>query len=88
MLLLLGLCIWAAIKDRAYKKAGGVRPDKFEKMMLLATIGGCVLIVLFLFFYRSPGTAGSTTPLLIVIVLGVWEIQRWRVRKNRPVGRL
>lgn len=85
MLVLLGLCLWAAMKDRAYKKAGGVKPDKFEKRLLLATIGGCVL-VLFLIGLRSAGAAGTLTPVLAVVVLGAWEIQRWRVRRKRPAG--
>ena len=85
MLVLLGLCLWAAMKDRAYKKAGGVRPDKFEKLLLLGTSVGCVL-VLFLIGLRSPGAAGTLTPILAVVVLGAWEIQRWRIRKKRPAG--
>lgn len=84
-LVLLGLCLWAAMKDRAYKKAGGIKPDKFEKIVLMATIVGCILI-LFAISLRSPAAAGTLTPVLIVAVLGVWEIQRWRVRKNRPAG--
>lgn len=75
------------MKDRAYKKAGGIRPDKFEKTILLATIVACVL-VLFLIGLRSPEAAGTLTAVLIVTVFGVWEIQRWRIRKKRPVGRL
>jgi FtsH-binding integral membrane protein len=86
MLVLLVLCLWAAMKDRAYKKAGGLRPDKFEKITLAATVGGCVLFILFLFFFLSPEAAGTTTSLLSVVVLGAWEIQRWRVRKKRPAG--
>lgn len=83
----MGLCVWAAMKDRAYKRAGGVRPDRFEKILLVATIVACVL-VLFAIGLRSPGAAGTLTPVLIVTVLGVWEIQRWRIRKKRPVGRM
>ena len=86
MLVLLGLCLWAAMKDRAYKKAGGVRPDKFEKIVLAATVVGCILVIS-LIALRSPGAAGTLTPILIVTVLGVWEIQRWRIRKKSPAGR-
>src|ERR1700681_27266 len=87
MLLLLGLCLWTAMKDRAYKKAGGVRPDRFENILLLATVVACIL-VLFAIGLRSPEAAGTLTPVLIVAVLGVWEIQRWRIRQKRPVGTL
>jgi len=41
------------MKDRAYKKAGGVRPDKFEKIVLAATVVGCILVII---SYRSSFT--------------------------------
>lgn len=85
VLILLVLCVWGAARDRVYKKAGGVRPDRFEKMSLLATIGGCIVFLL-LVSLRSPEAAGTLSALLLVIVFGVWELNRLRVRKKKPVG--
>jgi hypothetical protein len=85
MLILLGLCVWAAMKDRAYKKAGGIKPDRFEKILLLSTFVGCI-VLLFAIGLRSPEAAGTLTPVLIVVGVGAWEIYRYRVRKKNPVG--
>jgi hypothetical protein len=85
MLLLIGLCIGAAMKDRVYKKLGGVKPDRFERITLLCSILGAILVDL-IFFLRSPEAAGTLLPVLIVVVFGFWEIQRWRIRKNSPLG--
>jgi len=86
MLVLLGLCVWAAMKDRAYKKAGGIKPDRFEKILLLVTTVGCILVIFAIAALRSPGAAGAFTPLLLVVGFGAWEIYRWRIRKKNPAG--
>jgi hypothetical protein len=85
MLILLALCVWAAMKDRAYKKAGGIKPDRFEKILLLATTVGCIF-VLFAIGLRSPAAAGTLTPVLVVAAFGAWEIYRYRIRKKNPAG--
>jgi hypothetical protein len=85
MLVLLALCFWGAMRDRAYKKAGGIRPDRFEKRFLVATILGAILI-LFVIGLRSAGAAGTLTAVLAVTIFGVWEIHRLRIRKKSPAG--
>ncbi len=84
MIIVYALLIWAAWKDSAYKRAGGVRPDRFEKILLASTIGGSVLVI-FLMALRSPGAAGTLSGVLFVVIFGVWEIFRWRIRKKHPV---
>jgi len=85
MLIFWALCFWGAWKDRAYKKAGGIRPDRFEKNLLMATIGGCILLLVVIGL-RSAGAAGTMTGVLAVAVFGFWEIHRWRIRRKNPVG--
>lgn len=79
------LCLWGALADHAYKKAGGAKPDKFQKQSLLAAIVVCVLVLVLAVVgvFLSPGAAGTLTPLLLVVIFGVWEIQRLRVRRTR-----
>jgi hypothetical protein len=79
------LCLWGAARDRMYKQAGGIRPSRFENVLLLSTIAGCVIFV-FLIFQRSPEAAGTIASLIVVSVFGAWELYRWRIREKHPMG--
>ncbi len=85
MLVLLALCVWGAMRDRAYKKAGGIRPDRYEKILLLATVVACIAALVAIGL-RSQGAAGGLTPVLAVAVFGIWEIHRLQIRKKNPAG--
>ena len=86
LFVLLLLCIWGAAKDRTYKKAGGIRPDRFEKRLLLGTIAVCILLLVVIGL-RSFLAAVDLTPGLAVAIFGCWEIHRWLIRRKNPVGR-
>jgi hypothetical protein len=87
LLILLVLCVWGALRDRSYKKAGGIRPDRFEKIYLVGTIFACLLVVMIVFF-RSPEGAGTLAAVLTVAVFCGWEISRLRIRRKNPAGAL
>ena len=87
LLVVIMVCLFAARADRAYKKAGGVRPDKFEKRLLLGTVLACI-VGEYLLFLRSPGASGTLAPVLIVVIFGSWEINRYRIRRKNPLNRL
>lgn len=87
ILILLILSIWGAAKDRAYKKAGGVKPNRFEKITLLVTAGVSVLALAGIFL-RSPEAAGTLTAVLAVTIFGFWELYRWRLRTKNPILRI
>jgi len=85
-LIILGLCFWAAGKDSAYKRAGGIKPTRLEKNILISTIVGCSALIFLIFELSSPEAAGTGTGLLTVLVFGFWEIDRYRIRRKHPVG--
>ena len=84
----LAFCVWGAMRDRAYKKAGGIKPDKFEKILLLATIVGCILFLWAAVYLVSPEFSGTMAALLTVVVFGAWEIFRLRIRMKNPAGKI
>jgi hypothetical protein len=87
ILILLVLSILGAARDRAYKKGGGVRPDRYEKITLLVMIGVSILILAGIYL-RSPGAAGTLTAVLTAAIFGFWELYRWQVRRRNPIGRI
>src|SRR5580704_16875927 len=87
ILILIVLSIWGAVRDRAYKKGGGIRPDRFEKTLLLMIIGGSILVLAGIYF-RSPDAAGTLTAILTATIFGFWELHRWQIRKRNPIGQI
>lgn len=87
LFILLGFCFRAAVVDRWYKRFGGTKPTKFERVALLATILGCVPLI-FIIALGSPEAAGTTLTLLTVTVFGFWEIDRYRIRRKNPIGNM
>ena len=63
ILIVIVLSVWGAVRDRIYKKSGGVSPDRFEKTTLLIIIGVSILALAGIYF-RSPGAAGTLTAIL------------------------
>ena len=80
------LCLWGAASDRAYKKAGGVRPSAEAKSLLVETI---VASFAFLFALslgkHGPGIVGNFAAILSVVIFGTWEIFRLRIRQKQPI---
>jgi hypothetical protein len=84
----LAQCVWGAIRDRAYKKAGGIKPSKFARIALLSIIVIWIVLVAGTFVIVSSDDAGTMTAFLILITFGFWEIYRLRVRIKNPVEQL
>ena len=87
LLILLVLSLWAAARDSSYKKAGGLKPDRFENIILLVGIGISIACLAVLYVW-SPGAAGTLTAVLSVAIFGFWELDRWRIRRKNPIGQI
>jgi hypothetical protein len=87
LLILLVLSLWAAARDSSYKRAGGLKPDRFAKIALLVAIGISISCLAVLYVW-SPGAAGTLTAVLSVVIFGLWELDRWRIRRKNPIGQI
>lgn len=77
------LCLWGAASDRAYKEAGGVRPTREAKELLVALIAVSLGFLVALYIgKREVGIVGNFATVLSVLIFGAWEILRWRVRRK------
>lgn len=77
--------IVAAVIDWFYKRRGGKRPTKNERLLFCAAILLCaVLIAFFALYGAQAGPLGSLTGFLLVALFGTWELGRWRVRRKNP----
>src|SRR5438876_914235 len=85
--IILILAIWGAIADSRYKKAGGVRPTRRERLYLATGVLACVS------FLVTIGLMGGSTRGLVraamflaAILFALWELGRWRIRRSHPLG--
>ena len=60
LLVVLVLSLWAAARDSSYKRAGGLKPDRFAKSFLLAAIAISITCLAVLYVW-SHGAAGTRT---------------------------
>ena len=85
--IILVISAWGALRDRAYKKAGGVKPDRFENLTLLFVVGASVVVVTAIFL-KSREAAGALIAVLMTAILGFWELYRWQTRRKNPIGQI
>jgi hypothetical protein len=80
------LAIGGAVVDWRYKRRGGLKPTRREYLCLGIAVLICVALILWMASIgRSPETLGHLTGFFLVVILGVWELGRWRIRKKNPV---
>ena len=78
--------IWGAIVDSGYKRRGGVRPTRNDKIGLLSAIGLSVVTMVALGLYGASGEAlGHLTALFLALIFPLWEFARWRIRRKNPI---
>ncbi len=86
--LLLVLAVWGAIADWRYKRKGGKRPTKREKLLFLSCIAIVVVLLVVLAMLGAPADSiGYVTPYIAILLFGVWEWWRWRVRLANPLSK-
>lgn len=88
IVLIASLC--GAVIDWRYKRKGGKKPTKKDRLFFLAAI--VLVAAVFASFWYIGGTTGSgpdiiglvTVP-IVVLLFGTWELGRWRVRRKNPL---
>jgi drug/metabolite transporter (DMT)-like permease len=80
------LAIWGAIVDWRYKRRGGVKPTKRDRISVCIAFGLCIGVMIFFGIQGASGAAlGSFTGTLTVYIFVLWECARWRIRRKNPV---
>ena len=91
-LLLLLWAIWGMIVDVRYKRRGGARPTRNDRLFALTAIALCAgSVIAFGVYFDSNGEAWAhLTELfgtLLIYVFALWEFGRWRVRRKNPLAK-
>jgi Flp pilus assembly protein TadB len=83
--LLIVLTIVGAVADYKYKKAGGQRPSRRDRILFLVMV---LVIIGFVVWEASisPEIAGRITVHLVILTLFLWEVRRWRMRRKYPLA--
>jgi drug/metabolite transporter (DMT)-like permease len=82
--------VWGAVVDWRYKRKGGKKPSKKDRLLFLTAL---VLVgaTLTLFWLvggsqgAGPEIAGEAFVPLTVVLFGTWELGRWKVRRKYPL---
>ena len=83
------LAICGAIADWRYRRKGGRKSSKRDKILFLIAVAS--VGVLFATFWFLGGSEGAGPAIqadvlipLVVVLFGTWELGRWRVRRKYP----
>ncbi len=84
-LVVLALTIVGAVVDYKYKKAGGRRPSKRDRILFLIV---SIVIMGFIVWADSinPAIAAEMAIPLVIFTLFAWEVGRWRMRRKYPLA--
>jgi hypothetical protein len=87
---LLILAIWGAVADRRYKRKGGKKSSNRDKVMFLIAL--VLIVALFVVLGLIGGSSadiggmiGQASPVIAILLFALWELGRWRVRRNNPL---
>lgn len=84
--LLLILATWGAIIDSRYKRRGGEKPSKRDRIFFLAAALFLVvpLSVTFVLLRTDALALAFVFIEAAILLFAVWELGRWRVRRSNP----
>lgn len=86
--LILLASIVAAVFDWRYKRRGGKQPTTKDRLFFTVAVFMCAALVAYFAFRGTRAyTLGSLSQFLLVILFGLWEFARWRVRAKHPLLR-
>lgn len=84
ILLIASLC--GAVVDWRYKRKGGKRSTAKQRIMFLSIIGAVALLfVALLALGADHYVIGETIVDVVILLFGLWEALRWRVRRHNPL---
>ena len=85
--LLLILAAAAAIADRRYIRAGGVRSSRRDKIYFSIAVGLCLAVLVLLAVQgASSGDLGTAAGFLTPVLFALWELGRFRTRRANPIS--
>jgi hypothetical protein len=86
--LLLILAMWGAIIDSRYKRRGGKKPSKRDRIFFLAAalLLALPLSVAFVLLRANALAFGFVSIESAILLFALWELGRWRVRRNNPLS--
>jgi hypothetical protein len=85
------LSIVGAIQDWRYKRKGGKRPSKRDRLLFLSAV--LLVVGVFVAFWLIGGGSEGATPEImgyasvptVIVLFGAWELGRLRVRSKNPL---
>jgi hypothetical protein len=84
--LIFWVSVGAAVVDWRYVKKGGVRSTRREKVYGALAVGLCLLLLVAVGLSGvSAAVVGEVSFLPTVLILGIWEFHRFRVRRAHPL---
>ena len=84
LLVLIIASIMGAVTDYKYKKAGGRKPSKRDRILFLIVV---LVVVGFIVWADSinPAIAALAAIPIVPWLLFAWELGRWRMRRKYPL---
>jgi high-affinity Fe2+/Pb2+ permease len=82
------LAVWGAIVDWRYKRKGGNKSTKRDRLFFLTALAVVVGVLIVWGLIGSgdvAGMIGETIPLLVIVLFATWELGRWSVRSKHPL---
>jgi peptidoglycan/LPS O-acetylase OafA/YrhL len=84
------LSIWGGIADWRYKRRGGKKPTKRQRVFFaiaLCLVAASLFVMVVLGGSQGPGPemAGHLAAPMPFVFLAIWELIRWNVRLKNPL---
>jgi drug/metabolite transporter (DMT)-like permease len=85
--LILIASIFGAFFDWRYKRNGGKKSNKRDRIMfLIAVLLVVALFSILIVIGGSPEILADAVLPLVIILFGSWELGRWRIRRKNPIS--
>src|SRR4051812_8435603 len=85
IVLIFALAVWGGISDLRYKKAGGLRPKIAERISFGIAVFLCIGFSVALETIAAREALGELNLFFLVMLWGLWELGRWRIRRANPI---
>jgi amino acid permease len=82
------LAIWGAVVDWRYKRKGGKKPSKKDRLLFLtafALVFAFFVVLALIGVGDVAGMIGAASVDFALVLFATWELARWRVRNKNPI---